>query len=193
MSLPPANNDPVIPPLRHLLQSVYTPIFSTFPLLQSIISQLSTASKTLPTLIRDDIQWARGSLDEDVNKLKKIQDHIKFLGAEETHTEPSEMMKVFAEVMDFTELILLDDFVEVLKGINEGLKDEEKAVLKVKNKGLDAVVTDVKRFVISLKVVAKSVRDLQHFEIEQIKKLELEISPRLDDLEKRFDALLVLA
>lgn len=162
MSLPPANLDPNIPVLRHVLSNIYVNAFDAFPYLRTILDELQTlASSSGSKNLKDDISWARESLEGDSEKLFKIQSHIKFLQAEETFTTKNEMIKVFKEFVNFVQMILLDDLITTLKGVATTMTNQENDHIKLNNRTLDEIVKVIQRFSVALKLSSSPVLEIE--------------------------------
>lgn len=183
MSLPPANSDPRILQIRSITQLIYPPLFSSFQIISKLTSTYNQiAASSEDKILKDDIAWLKESIDKDIEKLTPLQSHLQFLNAQETITTPAELLKVFNEITDFTQLILLDDLITTLKGI-ESVNDS----LVVRGIPLKDVILRLQKFSISLKLSTEPVKKLQGDEVtgEGLQKVDKIVGDRIHDLKKR--------
>lgn len=162
--LPSANNDPLVPKLRDLTNTIYNPIFLSFTKLQEIISSFSNnlnhfnnqyQNKT-SKILYDDINWAKESIDSDFTNLKKIENHVKFLNADETLTNQKEIIGIFIEFTDFFQDMILTNLEEVLKGCTELIINEDielKNCFKLNNFELIEIINILKKYKIVVNVL----------------------------------------
>lgn len=185
MSLPPANSDPRVYQIRLTTQNLYSLLFNSFQTISNLTStynQIATASTN--KVLKDDIAWLKESIDKDIEKLNALQKHLQFLNAQETITTPGELLKVFNEITDFAQLILLDDLITTLEGIGSVITEDE---LMIDGVGLKKVVILLKKFSISLKLAVDPLKKLKDEEVSviQLEKSEVIITERVEDLKKR--------
>ncbi len=185
MSLPPANSDPRVYQIRLTTQNLYSLLFNSFQTISNLTStynQIATASTN--KVLKDDIAWLKESIDKDIEKLNALQKHLQFLNAQETITTPGELLKVFNEITDFAQLILLDDLITTLEGIGSVITEDE---LMIDGVGLKDVVILLKKFSISLKLAVDPLKKLKDEEVSviQLEKSEVIITERVEDLKKR--------
>ncbi|ODQ59754.1 hypothetical protein WICANDRAFT_62340 [Wickerhamomyces anomalus NRRL Y-366-8] len=185
MSLPPANSDPRVYQIRLTTQNLYSLLFNSFQTISNLAStynQIATASTN--KVLKDDIAWLKESIDKDIEKLNALQKHLQFLNAQETITTPGELLKVFNEITDFAQLILLDDLITTLEGIGSVITEDE---LMIDGVGLKDVVILLKKFSISLKLAVDPLKKLKDEEVSviQLEKSEVIITERVEDLKKR--------
>lgn len=185
MSLPPANSDPRVYQIRLTTQNLYSLLFNSFQTISNLTStynQIATASTN--KVLKDDIAWLKESIDKDIEKLNALQKHLQFLNAQETITTPGELLKVFNEITDFAQLILLDDLITTLEGIGSVITEDE---LMIDGAGLKDVVILLKKFSISLKLAVDPLKKLKDEEVSviQLEKSEVIITERVEDLKKR--------
>lgn len=185
MSLPPANSDPRVYQIRLTTQNLYSLLFNSFQTISNLTStynQIATASTN--KVLKDDITWLKESIDKDIEKLHALQKHLQFLNAQETITTPGELLKVFNEITDFAQLILLDDLITTLEGIGSVITEDE---LMIDGMGLKKVVILLKKFSISLKLAVDPLKKLKDEEVSviQLEKSEVIVTERVEDLKKR--------
>lgn len=185
MSLSPANSDPRVYQIRLTTQNLYSLLFNSFQTISNLTStynQIATASTN--KVLKDDIAWLKESIDKDIEKLNALQKHLQFLNAQETITTPGELLKVFNEITDFAQLILLDDLITTLEGIGSVITEDE---LMIDGVGLKDVVILLKKFSISLKLAVDPLKKLKDEEVSviQLEKSEVIITERVEDLKKR--------
>ncbi|CCH40570.1 hypothetical protein BN7_103 [Wickerhamomyces ciferrii] len=151
--LPPSNSDPGIDILRAITLEIYPLIFNSFKFITLITSNYSKlSSKLTHKTLRDDIQWIKESMDQDILKLNNLQNHLNFINSQETITNKNEILTVFNEITDFAQLILLDDLITTLEGISTTLTPQDIDILKINELTMNDIVSILKRFSISLKI-----------------------------------------
>jgi hypothetical protein len=171
--IPPANNDILIPKLRNLSNLIYNPIFKTLPKIQEVItilsqnlnqfSGLNPDHKTAAILL-DDINWLRETLDEDFQKLNKIENHIKFLNADETLTNQREIVGVFVEFGEFFQEMILGNLSEVLNGVSISISDDKlelKNCFKLNGFDLSEIINLFKKYKITIKILTDYFRNIE--------------------------------